>query len=356
MSEFERGRDEYYAKDALVYGRVGTPTTFALEHFAAELENAHGALAVSSGLAAVTISLLAFAESGAHVLAADSVYAPTRYFCDGLLRRAGVETTYYAPCIGAGISKLVRANTRVIYMESPGSQTFEVQDARAIAEVAARHGIVTIMDNTWASGVYFQPLEHGVNVSVISATKYIGGHSDAMMGLIAADEKHYAALRACKIDLGNSVSPDEAYLCLRGAKSLHARLARHNESALALAEWLRARDDVLRVLHPAFAECPGHEIWQRDFSGAGGLFAFEIAKRGRGALAAFLDEMKYFSIGLSWGGCDSLIVPAAPLRTAAPRTSDAQLIRVYAGLERVTELQKDLERGLQRYQNHARAK
>ncbi|MGR3914010.1 MAG: cystathionine beta-lyase [Gammaproteobacteria bacterium] len=355
LREFERGKQDYYVKDALVYGRLGTPTTFALEDWIAEKENAFGGLAVSSGLAAVTTALLAFAGAGEHVLVADTVYAPTRKFCDGLLRRGGVETTYYDPCIGAGIARLLRDNTRCIYMESPGSLTFEVQDARAIAAAAQRKNITTILDNTWAGAHFYRPLEHGVNVSVISATKYIGGHSDAMLGLIAADEKHYGALRKCRTDLGNCVSPDDAYLCLRGAKTLRARMTQHRESALALAEWLHARADVSRVLHPAYPACPGHEYWKRDFSGSSSLFAFEIEARGHAALAAFLDGLDYFSLGLSWGGCDSLIVPAQPLRTAAPWKSDAQLIRLHAGLEEVDDLKRDLERGLRRYRETRRS-
>jgi len=354
LIEFERSKKEYYTKDALVYGRLGTPTAFALEDWIAERENAFGGLAVSSGLAAVTISLLAFAGAGEHVLVADNVYAPTRRFCDDLLRRAGVETTYYDPCIGAEIEGLLRGNTRCIFMESPGSLTFEVQDARALAAAARRKNITTILDNTWASAHFYRPLEHGVNVSVISATKYIAGHSDAMLGLIAADEKHYDALRKCRTDLGNCVSPDEAYLCLRGAKTLRARMTQHRESALALAEWLQARPDVLRVLHPAYPSCPGHAFWKRDFSGSSSLFAFEIEARGHAALASFIDGLEFFSLGLSWGGCDSLIVPAQPLRTAAPWKSDAQLIRLHAGLEDVDDLKRDLEHGLRRYRESRR--
>ena len=351
LDEFEKSRDEYAQKNALLYGRMGTPTVFAFEDKVAALENAHAGLATSSGLNAIAIALLAFVRHGDHVLIADSVYAPTRKFCDAVLTRFGVAVEYYDPMIGARIDSLLRDNTRCIFMESPGSLTFEVQDARAIAQIAQARNITTIIDNTWSGSHFYRPLDYGVNVSVISATKYFVGHSDAMLGVIAADAAHYDAVRACRTAFGNCASPDDAYLGLRGLKTLRVRLAHHQQAALQLANHLAQQDGVLRVLHPALASCRGHDSWRRDFDGAGGLFSFELQPRGRAAKAALLDGMKLFRIGLSWGGCDSLIAPATPQssRSATRWDSPGCLIRVFVGLESIDALTADLQDGLRRY-------
>ncbi len=355
VEEFDRARHEHGTKGALIYGTMGTPTTFALEDLLAEMEGGYGGLAVSSGLAAVTTALLAFVGAGDHLLMTDAVYWPTRKFCDGMLRRMGVETTYYDPQIGAGIAALLRPNTRCIFMESPASLTFEVQDAAAIAAVATAKNITTILDNTWGSAYFFKPLQHGVNVSVIAGTKYLLGYGDALLGLMVADAAHYSALRACRTALGQCASPEDIYLALRGAKTLSVRLEHHQRSAMAIARWLQNHPDVIRVLYPPLPSAPGNDLWRRDFTGAASLFSIEVARRSPAALAAFLDGLAIFSIGASWGGCDSLALPAEPKawRTATPWTSDAQLIRLHIGLENVDELKKDLAAGLSRYRNHA---
>ena len=354
LKEFDQARGEHGKKGALVYGTLGTPTTFELEDLIADMENGFGGLAVSSGLGAVTTALLAFVGAGDHLLMTDAVYWPTRKFCDDFLSRIGVEVTYYDPQIGAAIDRLIQKNTRCIFMESPASLTFEVQDAPAVAAAAKKKNITTILDNTWASAHFFKPLNHGVNVSVIAATKYLVGHSDALLGLMVADEAHYAALRACRTSLGQCVSPADVYLGLRGAKTLRVRLERHQHSAVALAEWLQNHPDVVRVIHPALPSCPGHAFWRRDFSGSASLFSFEVERRSRAALGAFLNGLDAFSIGASWGGCESLVIPADPKswRTATPWESDAQLIRLHVGLEEVDDLKKDLEAGLRRYRRH----
>jgi cystathionine beta-lyase len=302
------------------YGRSGTATQFALEDAVAALDGAYKAIAVGSGVAAITAAILAFVKAGDHVLMVDSVYGPTRRFCDMVLARFGVATTYYDPAIGAGIAALMRPETRVIFLESPGSLTFEMQDVPAIAAVARRAGVATIMDNTWATPVYFKPLAHGVDVTVQSGTKYIGGHSDLMLGMIAMTEPNYARIRQAVNELGHHAAPDDCYLAQRGLRTLSVRLQRHHETALTLARWLQRQPEVARVHHPALPEDPGHALWRRDFTGASGLFAFQLAPTSRKGLAALVDGMKLMAMGYSWGGYESLLLPTdpAPLRTATP--------------------------------------
>ncbi|HTP81640.1 MAG TPA: cystathionine beta-lyase [Alphaproteobacteria bacterium] len=338
------------------YGRHGTPTTFALEEAIASLEGGAEAIAMGSGVAAITAILTAFVKTGDHLLMVDTAYGPTRRFCDTVLKRFGVATTYYDPRVGAGIAELIRPNTRLIFLESPGSLTFEVQDVPAIAAVARKAGIVTAMDNTWATPLYFKPLAHGVDVSVLSATKYIGGHSDLMMGLITTTAAAYPPVRRAVEDFGGSAAPDDCYLALRGYRTLAVRLARHHENGLKLAQWLRQRPEVARVLHPALPDSPDHALWRRDFTGASGLFAIELQPVREPAVAAMLDGLELFGMGYSWGGFESLILPIDPshYRTAVPWKAPGPLIRIHAGLEDPQDLIADLEAGFARLREAAK--
>ena len=332
------------------YGRYGTPTTFALEEAVAALEGGWRSIAVGSGVAAVTASLLAFVKAGDQVLIVDSVYSPSRRICNQLLARFGVATTYYDPAIGARIAELIQPNTRVVFLESPGSLTFEVQDAPAIIAVAKQAGVTVVVDNSWSAGLYFKPLALGADISIQAATKYIGGHSDLMMGLLTTTEAAYQPLRHTISDLGCASGPDDCYLALRGLRTLGVRLARHWQTGVKLAEWLKSRPEVVRVRHPALPDDPGHSLWKRDFTGASGLFSFEIRVVPRSALAAMVDGMKLFGMGYSWGGFESLILPSdpRPIRTATSWPGDTSLIRLHAGLEDPDDLIADLEAGFAR--------
>lgn len=332
--------------EGLYYGRFGTPTTFALEETVAELEGGYRAIAVNSGLAAISATIAAFAKSGDHILVPDSVYGPVRHLCDTSLAGLGIETTYYDPLAGAAIAELFRPQTRLVYMESPGSLTFEVQDVPAIAAAARGRGIVTAIDNTWASPYYFTPFAHGVDVSVHSGTKYIGGHSDLVIGLIVTNEAVYKQTRDAVVTLGFSAGADDAYLALRGLRTLAVRLERHQSSGIAVAQWLDRRPEVARVLHPAFASNPGHALWERDFTGASGLFSFVLAPGfEKKSVRAFVDGLELFSIGYSWGGYESLALLAHPqsIRSATPWMEKGELIRLHVGLEDPHDLIADLE-------------
>ncbi len=332
------------------YGRAGTPTTFALEEAVAEIEGGYGAIALPSGLAAVAGAYLSFVEQGDHVLVSDSVYRPNRALCDGLLARIGVETTYYDPCIGAGIAELIQPNTRLVFVESPGSITFEVQDVPAIAAAAHGAGALVLMDNTWGTPLYCHPLELGADLSIHAATKYIVGHSDAMLGMIVTSEAHYDRIRLRTQELGYTVGPDDIYLGLRGLRTLSVRLARHQENALALANWLQRRPEVAQVLHPGLRDDPGHTLWRRDFSGACGLFGAILHPVPEPALAAMLDGLSLFGMGYSWGGYESLIVPTYPekIRTATLWPAEGPSLRLHAGLEDIQDLIADLDAGFER--------
>ncbi len=332
------------------YGRGGTPTTFALEDALAALEGAAGAMISSSGKTAIAQALMSFLKAGDHLLVTDSAYAPTRQLCDRVLARFGVETTYYDPLIGAGIARLIRPETRVIFMESPGSLTFEVQDVPAIAAVARERGILTMLDNTWASPLYFKGLAQGVDVVLHAATKYICGHSDIMMGVAATHEALHAQLRHGMQDLGAYCSPDDCYQGLKGLRTLAVRLARHQASALELARWLQARPEVARVLHPALPDDPGHALWQRDFTGASGLFGVLLKPCPAAAWHALVDGLEHFGLGASWGGYESLIMPNHPerYRTATPWDTSFPSLRIHAGLEDPGDLIADLEAGFAR--------
>ncbi len=333
------------------YGRMGTPTSFALEDAVAELEGGHCSFLLCSGLAALNVAILALVASGGHALICDAVYTPTRKFCDGLLPRLGIEVEYYDPLIGAGISKLFKANTQVVHLESPGSLTFEMQDVPAISAAAKPAGIPTVMDNTWASFFYFKPLEHGIDVSVQAGTKYLVGHSDAMFGVITCTEEIEAELRRTVRQLGQCAGPDDVYLALRGLRTLAVRLPRHQETALALCRWLAGRPEVDRVLYPALPGDPGHAIWRRDFTGASGLFGFVLARPySDAALGAMMNGLELFGMGSSWGGFESLMICTHPerSRTATSWTAPGPSLRIHAGLEDPDDLIADLEAGFER--------
>lgn len=337
--------------DGAYYGRYGTPTTFAFEDAVARLEGGHRSIACASGLAAIGASLMAFLDTGDHLLMVDSAYSPTRKYCEIVLKGFGVETTYYDPLAGAEISHLLRPETKVVFAESPGSLTFEVQDVPAIAAAAHHGGAVMILDNSWATPLYFQPFAHGVDVSIQAATKYLVGHSDVMMGAITTTEEHFRRVRVMAAMLGAVPGPDDCYLALRGMRTLAVRLERHQQTALELARWCAERAEVAAVLHPAFADCPGHEFWRRDFKGSSGLFSIILRKYyPKPALAAMLDHMTLFKMGYSWGGFESLILPADPtaLRTASAWQAQGTLIRLHAGLEDLGDLIADLEAGFAR--------
>jgi cystathionine beta-lyase len=331
------------------YGRRGTPTSEALENALRDLEGSActGVALLPSGLAAISAALLSVLKTGDHLLVTDSAYAPTRKFCDTVLSRYGITTNYYDPAAGADIAALMQPNTRAVFVESPGSLSFEMQDIPAIAAAAHARDAVVVMDNTWATPLYFPALEKGVDLSLQAGTKYIGGHSDLMFGCVAANAATCAQLKDTVYTMGLCVGPDDMNLALRGLRTLGVRLARHHEAGLAVARWLALRPEVLRVLHPALDSDPGHAIWKRDFSGACGLFSIVLKPVPRQAQFAFLDALSLFGIGASWGGYESLAIPfdCTPIRTATKWSPGGPTIRFHIGLEDVSDLTADLERG-----------
>ncbi|NBT28447.1 MAG: cystathionine beta-lyase [Gammaproteobacteria bacterium] len=337
-------------KQRVVYGLLGTPSTFDLEEVIADLEGGHDAVLLPSGLAAITTALTTFLEPGDHVLIADTVYWPNRMFCDEHLRRLNVDVEYYDPMLGAKIASRIRPATKVIFLESPGSLTFEVQDIPAITAVARAHGVTTILDNTWATPVFLKPFSLGIDVSVHAATKYLSGHSDIMMGVIVSAEHVAQAVRRTHRLFGQTASPDDAYTTLRSVRTLSTRLKAHETTGIALAEWLSARDEVDRVLHPALPEHPGHEFWKRDYLGACGLFGVVLKPCRREQLLNMVNGMQLFGIGASWGGYESLMIPSYPdrYRTATEWTVQGQVLRVHAGLEDLDDLLRDLDAGFAR--------
>jgi cysteine-S-conjugate beta-lyase len=337
---------------ALFYGRRGTPTQWSLADALTGLEpDAKGTMLFPSGVAAVSCALLAVLKPGDTLLMVDSAYDPTRKFCDGLAQIYGITTRYYDPCIGAGIEALVDASTRAIFLESPGSLTFEVQDVPAIVAVAKRHNLITIIDNSWATPLFFPALSFGVDLSILACTKYIVGHSDVMAGSVTANARSWPALRRTAQQLGQCLSPDDAWLAARGLRTLAVRLDQHQKSALALAHWLETRPEVARVLHPALASCPGHDLWKRDFTGASGVFSIVMRGGAGPAVAAMIDGLALFGIGYSWGGYESLALPVHPERdrSAVPWQAEGPVIRLSIGLEHVDDLKADLRAGLDRY-------
>ena len=331
------------------YGRRGTPTTKALQEAMVALEGPQcaGVGLAPSGLAAISTTLLAVLKSGDHVLVCDNAYRPTRNFCNGMLARYGVETTYFDPLIGAGIAGLFKPNTRAVLVEAPGSQSFEMPDIPAIASVVHARGALVIDDNTWATPLYHRSLEQGVDISVQAATKYIGGHSDIMFGTISANAKAWPLISEAIHLLGVCAGPDDVFLALRGLRTLAVRLAQHYKSGLEMARWLATRPEVTKVLHPALESDPGHAIWKRDFIGASGLFSIVLKPAPQKAVDALLDAVKLFGLGYSWGGFESLVIPfdCAPYRTATKWAPGGPALRLHIGLENVEDLKADLERG-----------
>jgi cystathionine beta-lyase len=330
------------------YGRIGTPTTRSLEEAFEALSGASRVVSVPSGLAAIATAILAVCGAGDHLLMADTCYWPTRHLCDGLCKRFGIETTFYDPTIGVGIAQLFRPNTRAVYCESPGSLTFEIQDIPAIAAAAHARNIAVLTDNTWATPLYFDAFAHGVDLDIHAATKYIGGHSDVMLGLVGATSAYAEQLTATVHDLGLYASGDDCFLALRGLRTLAVRLARHQKTALFLTAWLQEQPEVERVLYPALPSDPGYAIWERDFSGASGLFSAVLKPVSERAVAAMLDGFKHFGLGFSWGGYESLVIPARFTRTATAFSAEGPVLRFHAGLEDANDLRDDLAAGLAR--------
>jgi cystathionine beta-lyase len=341
--------DQVAHRSRYQYGRRGTPTSEALEDAmrALEGEQCAGVALLPSGLAAISTALMAVAGAGDHILVTDSVYRPTRNFCDGLFKRMGVETTYYDPLIGSGIAALMKPNTRAVFVEAPGSQSFEIQDIPAIAKTAHARDAAVLMDNTWATPLYFPAFEKGVDLSIQAGTKYIGGHSDIMFGCVSANEALLPKLKDTVHAFGLCVGPDDIYLALRGLRTLAVRLARHNESGLAVARWLESRPEVKRVMHPGLASDPGHALWKRDFTGASGLFSVTLAPASERAVHAFMDALTLFGMGFSWGGFESLVIlfDCAEYRTATRWAPGGPTLRFHVGLEDTGDLIADLERG-----------
>ncbi|HEY1386267.1 MAG TPA: cystathionine beta-lyase [Dongiaceae bacterium] len=337
--------------ESITYGRDGTQTYRALVEAFTALEGCDKAVVVPSGLAAVTTALLASLSPGDHLLMVDTVYEPTRGICDGFLAKIGIETTYYDPMIGAGIAELIRPNTKAVYLESPGSLTFETQDIPAIVAAAKARNCLTVIDNTWATPLFFKPPKFGVDIAVYAATKYIGGHSDMMMGIVTCPARlHHQIAKMAHGTLGHAVSADDCYQALRGLRTLHARLMQHQETALTLARWLQARPEVEQVLHPALPGTPGHEFWKRDIGASSGLFGVVLKPCPPERIDAMLNGMRLFGMGYSWGGYESLMVPAGltASRSARPWHAVGRTVRIHAGLEDPVDLIADLEDGLAR--------
>jgi cysteine-S-conjugate beta-lyase len=342
--------EDFLARRArYLYGRRGTPTSEALEDALRALEgpDCAGVALLPSGLAAISTALLAVLKAGDHLLVTDSVYQPTRKFCDGMLKRYGVTATYYDPLIGGGIAALIQPNTRAVFVEAPGSLSFEIQDVPAIAAAAHAKGAVVLMDNTWATSLYFRAFEKGVDLSIQAATKYIGGHSDVMLGTVSANKATWERLADTVHALGLCVGPDDVYLGLRGLRTMGVRLAQHHQAGMKVARWLAERPEIACVLHPALESCPGHALWRRDFSGASGLFSIVFKPVAQTAVNAFLNELTLFGIGASWGGFESLAIPfdCAPIRTATKWAPGGPTVRIHIGLEEIDDLIGDLERG-----------
>jgi cystathionine beta-lyase len=350
-ADFMAARNGTYAHSS--YGRYGTESTRALESALAELEGADYAMVVPSGMAAITTTLLALLSQGDHILVADTVYEPTRRFCTQELARYGVQTTFYDPLAGASIAALIQENTKVVFLESPGSNSFEIQDIPAIAEAAHAKDVLVVADTTYSSPLIIKPFELGVDVALYSASKYISGHSDLMMGVVTATKKVFSKLVRTHHFLGNTPGPDDVYLAQRGLRTLEVRLRQHEEQGRQVAHWLKNRTEVALVLHPTFAECPGHSIWARDAKGpikSNGLFSIVLKSYSEEAVAAMLEGMKYFRMGFSWGGYESLMIPfdPAPLRTVTSWAHEGPALRIHVGLEAVEDLIADLEAGFAR--------
>jgi cystathionine beta-lyase len=336
----------------LKYGHYGTQSNFAIEKAIAEIENGYNTFVTSSGKAAVYMAIMAFAGNGDHMLMVDNAYSPTRSFCNNFINKFGVETTFYDPYVGADIEKLIKPNTKVIFMESPGSLSYEVQDIKAICEVAKKHNIVTIVDNSWASGIYFKPLNHGADISLMAVTKYINGHSDIMMGAVTVQERHFKTMYNSFRHLGVVAAPFNCYLAQRGLRTVKVRMDQSAKTALEIATWLEQRPEVAKVLYPALPSSKDHALWKRDFTGAASVFSIVLNKKySPESMSAMLDGLQLHSMGYSWGGYETLILPIniAKVRTATSwNYGDNTAFRISVGLEDVNDLREDLEAGLNR--------
>lgn len=343
--------------DGIIYGLYGTETTLALAEAIAELERGHKTVVTSSGTAAISLSLSAFLRAGDHALVIDTAYRSTRRFCDEVLTGYGIEVSYFEPGIGTDISRHIRPNTRAIFLETPGSLTFEMADIPAITAVARARGIATILDNTWATPMFFRPIEHGVDVSIAAATKYLSGHSDVMLGaMTAATEEVYKRLKDAAARWGNSASVDDCYLVHRGLRTLDVRLERHQRTALELTDWFARQPEVRKLHYPALPSDPGHELWKRDFDGASGLFGVLLDPMSAAERSALFNGLQLFKMGASWGGFESLMVPAwpPPVRSCSA-VDEGTLIRVHAGLEATEDLVRDLEAAFARLRSASNA-
>ncbi|MBV9393982.1 MAG: cystathionine beta-lyase [Methylobacteriaceae bacterium] len=340
----------YARKARFIYGTKGTPTTEALENAWSEIAGAAGTVLTPSGLSAITVAILSVVKSGDHILVTDSVYRPTRNFCDTVLARLGVETTYYDPLVGASIAELIRPQTRVVFVEAPGSQSFEMQDVPAISEVAHARGACVIMDNTWATPLFFPPHERGVDLAIEAGTKYLSGHSDLLLGMVSANADHWQRLRDTFDAFAMCAGAEDVFLGLRGLRTMELRLREAERQGLALATWLATRPEVSRVLHPALASDPGHAIWQRDFLGSSGLFSVILKAASRAAVGAMLDGLELFGLGYSWGGYESLVIPfdCRTYRSATRWDPEGPALRFSVGLEDIEDLKADLDRGFAR--------
>jgi cystathionine beta-lyase len=345
FAEFEKVPDVPFS-----YGRAGTPSSAAFEEAIADIEGAFRSVATCSGLSAILTALLAFAKAGDHILMTDNCYGPSRKTCEEILRRFGIDVEYYPPMIGAAIEKLFRPNTKLVFMEAPGSLTYEVQDVGAILAAAKKAGVRTAIDNSWATPLFFRPIEFGIDVSVMSATKYVAGHSDVMLGVVSATEEAFPAVKRAALMLGLCAGSEELYLGLRGLRTLHARMQQHQKNALDVAQFLSLQPQVKRVLHPALPSCPGHENWKKYYKGSSGTFGIILHETNREKLARLFDGMEIFNLGFSWGGFESLLFPEQPkpIRTAETWAEEGFSCRIHVGLEDVEDIKADLAAGLKR--------
>ena len=329
----------------LAYGRFGSPSTFEFEKAIAEIDEGYSAVATSSGTAAIVASLLAILKTGDHILITDSVYGVTKNLAKGLLNNMGITTTFYKPDIGKEINRLIKKNTKVIFIESPGSLTFEIQNVPMLVEIAKKNNLITIMDNTWATPLFFKPFYNGIDISIQSATKYIVGHSDAMLGVITTNKNYTKCVREAAHNMGSCPSPEDIYLGIRGLKTLSIRLQKHQQSASKVIEWLKTQDVTDTILYPALPDNPGYKIWKRDFLGASGLFGIKLKNTKISLVNKMLNNLKLFNMGYSWGGYESLILPIKPekLRDTYKWKNDCGTLRIHVGLEDPDDLINDLK-------------
>ena len=346
MAEFEAARDARYQSGTIYYGRYGNQAVYALEEALCALDGAESCVLASSGVAAITCTLMALAKSGDHLLVADNIYGNTRNFCETLLVEQGVEVTFFDPMIGAGIAGLFQPNTRALMFEAPGSGTFEVPDIPTVAATCKASNVVSVIDATWPTPVFCRPLALGVDVVVASGSKYLNGHSDAMIGTITGNGDILQAVRKVVMTVGDKPGGQEVFLALRGLRTLKMRMEHVDRAGREIARWLGARDQTLRVLHPAFESCPGHEYWRRDFIGASGLFGILFRATSDAAVARFVDGLSHFGIGVSWGGYESLVLPVTPKRTASVWDVDGHLVRFNIGFDDLDTLKDDLAAAL----------